>query len=247
MERVQKIIAARTRYSRRKAEELIREGRVTVNGKVAAIGDQADAVKDRITLDGKVLTAAEKKVYILLNKPRGYLCTVSDPGQRPTVMELVRTREHLYPVGRLDFNSTGLVILTNDGDLAYRVTRAGQHCPKVYRVKVAGAPDEKKLDRLRRGILVEDERFAPCDISIKRVKPGSYTWLEVTLYQGKNRQIRRMFEAINHPVFQLKRIAIGPVTDSGLPVGQQRPLMEWEIKALKNPPRAKGADRGKKK
>ncbi|MBP7864479.1 MAG: pseudouridine synthase [Acidobacteria bacterium] len=236
MERIQKIIARCTRYSRRAAEDLIREGRVAVNGKPAGIGDQADPETDRITLDGKPLVAAPKPEYILLNKPRGYLCSVSDPEGRHTVLELIQPRSKVYPVGRLDMYSMGLVLLTNDGDLTVHMTKAGRHCPKVYLVKVAGMPGEHLLDQLRKGIQAEGVRYAPCEVEARRSKPGSYSWFKVTLFQGKNRQLRKMFEAIHHPVFQIKRIAIGPLTDSGLEVGQWRRLTDEEIGQLKRMP-----------
>jgi 23S rRNA pseudouridine2605 synthase len=244
MERVQKIIARSTGLSRRKAEELIREGRVKVNGRVIEIGATADLAEDRILLDGKPLKAPAQLEYLLLNKPRGVICTASDPQGRPTVLDCVKSRAKLYPVGRLDVNSTGLVILTNDGELAHRVMKAGRHCPKVYRVKVAGVPTDEKLDRLRRGITVEGERFAPCEIVRRRSKEHSYTWLQVTLFQGRNRQIRRMFEAIHNPVFQLKRTAVGPLTDAGLPLGACRKLTETEIRRLKEIPISRGRHAG---
>jgi len=243
MERVQKIVARCLGMSRRKAEELIREGRVAVNGRVVALGTQADGAADRVTVDGKPLKAEPAKVYLLLNKPRNYLCTVSDPGGRPTVLELVKSKVPVYPVGRLDFDSTGLVILTNDGAVAYRIQRAGTHCPKVYLVKVAGTPDEAKLDRLRRGITIDGERFAPCEIVKSREKAHSYSWLKVTLFEGRNRQLRRMFDFIHHPVFQLKRVAIGPLTDAGLPVGFFRPLTDTEVSRLRSLPVAAGKGR----
>lgn len=234
MERLQKIIARSTGMSRRKAEELIREGRVLLNGKLAVLGESAEPGKDRISLDGKLLQRPHPFVYFLLNKPRGYLCTAADPEGRPTVVDLVKSPVQIYPVGRLDLNSMGLVILTNDGDLTWRVTRAGRHCPKIYLAKVAGTIEEKTLDRLRRGIVVEEERLAACEIEKVRAKPGSYTWYRITLYQGRNRQIRKMFEEVHHPVFQLRRVAIGPLTDSNLPVGYVRPLTPQEVKHLKS-------------
>jgi len=236
VERVQKLIAERTAYSRRKAEELITQGRVTVDGRPVQLGDKADPDRQRICIDGKALPKVSPRVYYLLNKPRGYLCTVTDPGHRPTVLDLVETRESVYPVGRLDMSSTGLVILTNDGDLAQRVMQAGPHCPKVYLVKVSGNPDDRKIQRLERGIVHEGERFGPCEIRRTKSKPESYTWFRVTLYQGKNRQIRRMFEAVQHQIYQLKRVAIGPLTDANLPVGHYRELTSDEVRLLMNPP-----------
>ncbi len=233
--KIQKIIADAGICSRRKAENLIKEGLVTVNGRVAKIGERADPDRDYIKVNGKLINPILKKkeyVYILLNKPPGYLCTVRDPSHRPTVMDLVKSRERIYPVGRLDMMSQGLVVLTNDGELTNILTKAGKH-PKKYLVKVKGNPTEKQLKRLRQGILADDEKFAPCEIVVRKVKPDSYMWLEVTLYQGKNRQIRRMFDAIFHPVLKLKRIAIGPITDRGLPIGHYRELTAEEVRKLK--------------
>lgn len=234
MERLQKIIADRSPLSRRKADELIRAGRVTLNGRVAVLGDKAGPA-DIVCLDGKPLRTVPPKVYLLMNKPRGVLCTAHDPEGRPTVLDLARCQERLYPVGRLDMSSTGLVILTNDGDLAHAVTHHGSECPKVYRVKVSGHPDEHALNRLRRGLTIEGVRYAPCRIEVVRTKPHAYSWLQVTLHEGKNRQIRRMFEAFGQTVFQLRRVAIGPVTDAGLPVGAIRPLTDREVRQLKSP------------
>jgi len=217
-ERIQKILSRCAGIARRKGEELIRQGLVTVNGKVAQIGDKADPEVDRIEVDGKPVKCRDTdRVYLLLNKPRGYLCTVSDPSHRPTVLDLVKTKTRVYPVGRLDMNSTGLVFLTNDGDIAHKIFHAGKHCPKVYLVKVAGVPDVKKINRLRKGIVVGGERFAPCQIEEMRSKPGSYTWFKVTLYQGRNRQIRRMFDAIQFRGFKQKTVET-LAAYSGVPV-----------------------------
>jgi len=240
MERIQKIIARSLSLSRRKSEDLIRAGRVTLAGRVVHLGESAEAGRDKICVDGKPLKAPPPQAYFLLNKPRGVLCTASDPQGRLTVVDLVKSRIKVHPVGRLDLDSTGLVILTNDGDLSYRVSRAGEHCPKVYQVKVAGNPAESKLDRLRAGITVGEVRYAPCKIEKMKEKPHSYTWFKMTLYEGRNREIRRMMEAIHHPVFQLKRVAIGPLTDRDLPLGYFRPLTEREVQTLLNLPLKKG-------
>ena len=232
MERIQKIIARSLSISRRKCEDLIREGRVTLAGRVIRLGESADPGQGHLCVDGKALKAPPPPAYFLLNKPRGVMCTARDPQGRLTVVDLVKSRIKVFPVGRLDMDSTGLVILTNDGDLTYRISRAGEHCPKVYHVKVAGNPSEDKLDRLRAGIAVAAVRYAPCKIEKMKEKPHSYTWLKMTLCEGKNREIRRMMEAVHHPVFQLKRVAIGPLTDRDLPLGYFRPLTEREVQIL---------------
>ncbi len=190
-------------------------------------------------MDGKPLKAEPAKVYLLLNKPL-LPCTVSDPGGRPTVLDLVKSKTPVYPVGRLDFDSTGLVILTNDGAVAYRIQRAGTHCPKVYLVKVAGTPGRGQAGPCAGGSPSTRERFAPCEIAKTREKAHSHSWLKVTLFEGRNRQLRRMFEAIHHPVFQLKRVAIGPLTDAGLPVSYVRPLTDAEVSRLRSLPVATG-------
>jgi 23S rRNA pseudouridine2605 synthase len=195
-ERLQKIIAAAGLASRRKAEELIREGKVSVNGKVVTeMGAKAIASRDHIKVDGKLIRALHEKVYILLNKPRHVICSASDPQGRIKVTDLVHTPAKVYPVGRLDYNSEGLILLTNDGEFARIVSSAGGHLPKTYLVKVQATPGENDLARLRKGIRLKDGRkLAPC--KIVPLKEGNNPWFEVTLMQGKNRQIRDMFDSI---------------------------------------------------
>jgi 23S rRNA pseudouridine2605 synthase len=231
-ERLQKILAHAGISSRRKAEEIITEGRVTVNGKVVSeLGSRADAGTDVIRVDGKRLRPVSRHVYVLLNKPKNVMSTSSDPGDRPTVMEYVeRVKERVYPVGRLDFGSEGLLILTNDGDFTKWMTRAGV-IPKVYRVKVAGRPDETLLAKLRRGIYLDGERLAPCEIT--PVKEGDNPWYEVTLHQGRNQQIRKMFGVSGHPVEKLRRVRIGFLEDRGLKPGEWRFLTLQEIERFK--------------
>jgi 23S rRNA pseudouridine2605 synthase len=231
-ERLQKILAHAGISSRRKAEEIITEGRVTVNGKVIReLGSRADAEADVIRVDGKRVRAASRFVYVLLNKPKNVLSTSSDPENRPTVMEFVaKLKQRLYPVGRLDFGSEGLLILTNDGEFTKWMTRAGV-IPKVYRVKVAGRPDDAMLAKLRRGIFVDGERLAPCEIT--PIKEGDNPWYEVTLHQGRNQQIRKMFGVSGHPVEKLRRVRIGFLEDKVLRPGEWRHLTDQEIERFK--------------
>jgi len=232
-ERLQRIIAAAGLASRRQAEAWIREGRVTVNGRVVReMGTRAWPGADVIRVDGRRLGLPERTIAILLNKPRGYLSTCSDPANRPTVMDLVpRLRERLYPVGRLDFNSEGLLILTNDGELALAVTHPRNRCRKVYRVKVRGIPSEAMLQRLRRGIVLEGRKTFPAIIS--RIRSEKNTWVEVVLSEGRKNQIRQMFQRAGFPVVKLKRVAIGGIGDRGLLPGTWRRLTEEEIRSLK--------------
>jgi 23S rRNA pseudouridine2605 synthase len=231
--RLQKIIAAAGLGSRRQAEEWIREGRITLNGRVVReLGTKARPGTDTIRVDGKKLERAEAPVAILLNKPRGYLSTCSDPGERPTVLDLVPGRkERLYPVGRLDFNSEGLLILTNDGELALSVTHPRNQCRKVYRVKVRGIPPEEILARLRAGIVLDGKRTSPA--TIRRVHAEKNAWLEIVLTEGRKNQIRQMFLRAGFPVVRLKRISIGGIGDRGLAPGSWRLLTRQEVRSLK--------------
>jgi 23S rRNA pseudouridine2605 synthase len=232
-ERLQKILAHAGVASRRKAEEMIEQGRVTVNGHIISeLGSKADPAEDVIKVDGKKIKITSHHVYLLLNKPRNVMSTSSDPEGRPTVMEFVhkKIKERLYPVGRLDFASEGLIILTNDGDFTKFMTQAGV-VPKVYHVKVAGEPTAKSLDRVRKGMFVDNERLAPCEI--KELKPSPNPWLEVTLHQGRNQQIRRMFQTVGHPVEKLRRVRIGFLEDERLAAGEWRLLSEDEVERFK--------------
>ena len=228
-ERLQKILAHAGVASRRHAEEMISNGRVSVNGHIVTeLGSKADAAEDVIKVDGKKLRSPQRHVYILLNKPKNVMSTSSDPEGRPTVVEYVKgkIKERVYPVGRLDFASEGLIILTNDGDFTKSMTKAGS-IPKTYHVKVARLPAERDLDRLRRGAYIDNERLAPCEIVA--LKGGENPWFEVTLHQGRNQQIRRMFQAIGHPVEKLHRVRIGFLEDEKLKSGQWRFLSEHEV------------------
>jgi len=229
-ERLQKLIAAAGIASRRKAEELIVSGAVTVNGKVVKeLGAKADAERDHIKVSGKLLTRKEK-VYLLLNKPIGFLTSTSDPQARPLVVDLLgRYRNKVHPVGRLDFNSEGLLLLTNDGDFTHLITRAATHVPKRYEVKVKGRPTDAQLDRLRRGILIDEARTAPARIRRTR-ESASNSWFEVVLYEGRNQQLRKMFDGIGHSVIKLRRVAIGFLERERLRPGEYRQLTEAEVK-----------------
>ena len=232
-DRLQKILAHAGVASRRKAEEMIQTGRVTVNGHVITqLGSKADPLEDVIKVDGKKVRAPQRHVYILLNKPKNVMSTSSDPQDRPVVLEYVKgkVKERVYPVGRLDFASEGLIILTNDGDFTKSMTKAGV-VPKVYHVKIAGQPAERDLARLRRGAYIDNERLAPCEI--RPIKIRENPWYEVTLHQGRNQQIRRMFQSMGHPVEKLRRVRIGFLADDKLRTGEWRFLTENEVNQFK--------------
>ena len=236
-ERLQKIIAAAGIASRRKAEELISSGHVQVNGQIVTeLGTKADADADHIRVNGKLLQGAQRHVYLLLNKPKGYVTTVSDPEHRPTVMELIHgVKGRVYPVGRLDYASEGLLLITNDGELAHRLMKAASHVPKTYVVKVAGTPNEDAIAKLRAGVSIATDdgkraRTGPAGVRI--VKEAANPWYEITLIEGRNRQIRRMFEAVGHHVEKIKRVRYGPLA-LDVPPGKFRPLTAKEVDRLK--------------
>ncbi len=253
-ERLQKIIAAAGIASRRKAEELISSGLVSVNGQtVTELGTKADPERDRIKVNGKLIGAPERHVYLLLHKPKGYVTTVTDPEGRPTVLDLVRgIGSRVYPVGRLDYSSEGLLLLTNDGELAQALTHASSHVPKTYLVKVSGQPKAEEIEKLRGGIMLRPERTplsvpagkrskdsrrsssavrtAPARIELLR--EAANPWYEVSLIEGRNRQIRRMFEEIGHHVEKIKRVRYGPV-ELDVEPGKFRHLTRKEVAQLK--------------
>ena len=237
--RLQKLLAQAGLASRREAEEWIRQGRVSVNGRVAELGERADPSRDAIKVDGRRLRGAPaEKTYLLLNKPKGFVTTTDDPESRDTVMDLVpgNLRSGVRPVGRLDVQTEGLLLLTDDGDLARDVTHPGGGCAKEYEVKVSGVPGENDLEKMRNGIYLDGRRTRPCEIERTRTTAAhgeGNAWFRVTLREGRTRQIRRMFEAIGHPVSKLKRVAIGPIRDAALPVGATRRLSRAEVEALK--------------
>ncbi len=241
-ERLQKIIAQAGIASRRAAEELISTGEVTVNGAIVTeLGTRADPEKDHIKVRGKLInTRLEQRenIYILLNKPKGYLSSTSDPEKRNLVTDLIKGQGRLHPVGRLDYNSEGLIILTNDGEFTNLVA-SSRTIPKVYEVKVKGIPTEVAINKLRRGVRLEDG-FKTAPAEIKALKPTDKNgWYEVTLYEGHNQQIRKMFDAIGHSVVKLRRTAIGHISEKWLKVGQHRKLTPDEVRKFSVPARKK--------
>jgi 23S rRNA pseudouridine2605 synthase len=253
-ERLQKIIAAAGIASRRKAEQLITRGLVSVNGQIATeLGTKADPEHDHIKVNGKLLKGPERQIYLLLNKPKGYVTTVSDPEERPTVLDLMRgIGARVYPVGRLDYLSEGLLLLTNDGELAQGLMHASSHVAKTYLVKISGKPSAADIDKLRGGILLPAERSplkVPADkqpaaarrrsiavqtgpVRIELLREADNPWYEVTLVEGRNRQIRRMFEEIGHRVEKIKRVRYGPL-QLDVELGKFRHLTAKEVRQLK--------------
>jgi 23S rRNA pseudouridine2605 synthase len=231
--RLQKFMAAAGVASRRESERLIQAGRVSVNGRVVTVlGTKVDPATDRVSLDGAAVGRLERRVYFLLHKPRGCLSTVSDPAGRPTVLDCLRgVKERVFPVGRLDWDSEGLIILTNDGDLALKLTHPRNHVPRVYRVKVKGLVGRQALEAVRRGLFLDGRRTLPAPVA--RVSSQTNSWLEVVLYEGRRNQLRRVFERLGHPVLKLRRTAIGPISDRELLPGEFRPLTPAEIARLK--------------
>ena len=233
MERLQKFLAHAGIASRRMCENIIKSGRVKVNGKtVCEPGFKIDPQNDKVQVDGQYVKHKQKNIYLMLNKPRGYVSTVKDERGRKTVLDLVKhIDERVYPVGRLDYRSEGLLILTNDGDLTYFLTHPKNKIPKTYRVRVRGVPSMDKLEKLASGVELEDGRTSPAKISLIDILKGN-ALLEITITEGKNRQIRRMCEHIGHPVLRLVRTRIGPLELRKLPSGKVRELTQKELKML---------------
>ena len=238
--RLQKILSAAGVASRRTAETLIEQGRVTVNGKVVTeLGTRAEPSIDEIKVDGRRLPRAKANQYILLNKPRGYITSRSDPKHRPTVIDLLAkggVHGYIYPVGRLDYDSEGLLLLTSDGELAARLTHPRHGVAREYEVRVRGVPDRHALDRLARGVTIDGRRTATAEVRLGRVydaESGQQGILSLVIHEGRNRQVRKMLDAIGHPVVQLRRVRIGPIADDRLKLGQFRSLTSGEIAALK--------------
>lgn len=233
LDRIQKIIAQAGIASRREAERLIIEGRVTLNGKVVdELGTKADPDKDYIKVNGKLITRPEPKAYVILYKPRGYVTTTSDPEGRPTVIELLeKVKGRVFPVGRLDYDTEGLILCTNDGDLAHRLQHPRHEVPKTYFAKVDGVPTQDEIAKLRNGIRLEDGMTAPARVKIIR-KAEANSWLEIIIHEGRKHQVKRMCEAIGHPVIKLKREGFAFLTLGDLKPGEFRHLTAEEVKKL---------------
>jgi len=229
MDRLQKLLSQAGVGSRRASEPMLFAGRLPVNGAtIRELGTKADPAVDDIRVDGRRVKVAATRRYLLLNKPRGYVSTRSDPERRPTVIDLLRgVREYVYPVGRLDFESEGLLILTNDGDLAARLTHPRHGVPRVYDVRVLGAPDDHDLDRLRKGVVIDGRKTG-----LAEVTSIGDDHLIITVKEGRNREVRKMCDAIGHPVKNLMRVAIGPLRDTRLKLGHWRDLTAVEVKKL---------------
>ncbi len=237
VERLQKIISRAGVASRRKAEQLIIEGRVTVNGKVAVLGMRADPNHDHIKVNGKLLHATlAPKHYFLAHKPRHMITSLSDPEGRPTVFDILRRskiRARIFPVGRLDWDADGLLLLTDDGELANRIMHPRTHVPKVYRVKVQGHLGQSTLKRLRDGVIVGRIKTLPAKVRVER-QTTTCSWLLVTLIEGRHHQIKKMFEHVHHPVLSIRRIALGPLRLGRLRPGEIRALTTTEVKHLRD-------------
>jgi pseudouridine synthase len=238
--RLQKILSAAGIASRRAAEEYITQGRVSVNGKmVTTLGSKADPDADEIRVDGRRIKAAQRRLYFLMYKPRGYITTRSDPQRRPTVVDLLNkggVREYVYPVGRLDYESEGLLLLTNDGDLAARLTHPSHGVPREYEARVLGVPDRHEMERLAKGIVIDGRRTAPAKVELQKVIEGAHgqqAVLSIVIHEGRNRQVRNMCEAIGHPVERLRRVRIGPIADEHIRPGEFRELTPREVASLK--------------
>ncbi|MFZ5776017.1 MAG: pseudouridine synthase [Thermodesulfobacteriota bacterium] len=233
MERLQKILAKAGIASRRGAEELIRQGRVTVDGVVVSeMGLRVDPSRQRIACDGKELSRPEQKVYLLLNKPKGYVTTLHDPQGRPIVTSLVADiPERIFPVGRLDFDTEGALILTNDGDFADRILHPRYEIKRTYQARVSGHPPREKLRELERGILLDGKKTWPAQLRVIG-KAATATTIEITIHEGRKRQVRRMFAAIGHPVLSLKRIAYGGLRLGDLASGAYRRLGPEELATI---------------
>jgi 23S rRNA pseudouridine2605 synthase len=235
-ERLQKILAEAGIASRRKCEEIITSGRVMVNGEVVkTLGVKVDPTLDEIQVDGKYINQ-QKKIYVLLNKPKGVITSATDPGGRKVVTDfLPGITERVYPVGRLDYDTEGLLLLTNDGEFAHMLTHPKHHVPKTYQATVKGVPHGSLLDKLRAGVKLDDGMTSPAEVEYADINPEkNETIVQITIYEGRNRQVRRMFESISFPVIRLKRIKFGPIFLTGVPRGKYRHLSPNEIKELKD-------------
>ncbi|MCX7746618.1 MAG: rRNA pseudouridine synthase [Clostridia bacterium] len=232
--RLQKYLAECGVASRRKSEELIKSGQVAINGKVVTELGTKVSEKDEVTVEGRLVSQTEQKVYVLLNKPTGYVTTVKDQFGRASVVDLIKEiRERVYPVGRLDYDTSGLLILTNDGELTYHLTHPKHEIEKVYNAFIEGVPTEEEIKRFQEGLKIEDYITSPAKFRIIK-KENRNTWVEIVIHEGKNRQVRKMCEAIGHKVIALKRIAIGSIILGNLEEGKWRYMRNEELDALKN-------------
>ena len=245
-QRLQKILSAAGIASRRAGETYITDGRVSVNGEtVTQLGSKADPETDDIRVDGRRIKAAVRRLYILMYKPRGYITSRSDPQRRPTVIDLLAkggVRDYVYPVGRLDYESEGLLLLTSDGDLAARLTHPSHEVEREYQVKVLGVPDDHDLQRLSKGIVIDGRRTVPADIKLLKViegTSGQHALLSIVVKEGRNRLVRNMCEAVGHPVDRLRRVRIGPITDDHIRPGEFRELDAKEVAALQRSAKGK--------
>ena len=230
-ERLQKVLAQAGLGSRRACEALIEAGRVEVNGEVAILGRRVDPEHDRVTLDGFTIPIRPGFVYYLLNKPPRVVTTAHDPEGRPTVVDLVPAEPRVFPVGRLDWDTEGVLLLTNDGPLAHGLTHPSRGVPKTYLAEVSGVPGRAALRHLREGVDLDDGRTAPAKARLAQTIPTGAA-LEIVIHEGRNRQVRRMCEAVGHPVRRLVRTRFGPLRDQRLAPGKWRPLTQAEIRAL---------------
>lgn len=233
MERLQKYLAECGIASRRKCEQLILDGKVKVNGKtIRELGVKVDPNKDVVEYNGKVVTKVNKNIYIMLNKPVGYITTVKDQFDRPSVIDLVNIDDRIYPIGRLDYDTSGLLLLTNDGDLANKLMHPRHKINKVYIAQIKGVPNKMKLDMFRNGLYIDNYKTAKAEIDILKVTNGNST-VRIVIHEGRNRQIRKMCELIGHPVLKLKRVKIGNLDIGNLKTGQWRYLSKDEVEYLK--------------
>lgn len=233
LERLQKYIANSGVTSRRKAEELILSGHVKVNGvTITELGTKVDPSKDIVTVNNKEITEAQNFVYIKLYKPEGYVTTVKDQFDRKTVIDLINIKERIYPIGRLDYNTSGLLLLTNDGDLANKLMHPKYEIYKTYIAEVTGKISQESIEKLKTGVLIDGYKTAPAKVKLLKISPSSST-VQISIYEGKNRQVRKMLDAVGHTVKKLERISFGDITLDNLKPGQWKFLSNEEIKYLK--------------
>ncbi len=231
--RITKILSESGVASRRQAENWIREGRVTVNGGIVQIGAKADPSRDHIKVDGRRVFLSGEKIYLLLNKPKGTITTTEDPEGRTTVFDLIKSpKTRLFPVGRLDYDAEGFLLLTNDGEMAHGLSHPSFGIPRTYQVKIRGNPSPAEMKKLSQGVFLEDGRTAPCRIKVLSQREGKQ-WLEMVLYEGRNRQIKRMWGKMGYPVLKLKRVAFAGLHIGGLRPREYRDLRPGEVRKLR--------------